>query len=499
MKLYQFSKGLLALAALGLVGLSSCTDLEVEEKDSIVIESSGGGFTAGDPTQLLEAAYNDLSAFTDQANMYSLFQHTSDEMLPPTRGVDWGDNGVWRTLHAHNWDPTHAYVLGAWNQLNERAFKTNQILASNPSTQQAAEAKFLRAWYMWHVLDLYGQVPFREVTDGVDVDPRVLSRSEALDFVISDLNDAVAGLPEGGPSAENTTATKAAAYALLARIYLNKGVYTAADPAGPFNHDAADMDQVIQNVDNIIAAGYSFEDDYFNIWTGNATNEPILVSNQGSPQNRWMMTLHYSQNPSGWNGFTTIAEFYDKFDQNDPRIGAPANPDGTEFSGIGTGFLIGQQFADDGSKVIDTRTQRDLQFTRDVILAGAATDKGIRVIKYHPGRSNKYVLLRFGEAFMNKAEALFRKGDNAGALALINELRAARGANAISSLSEESLLDERGFETYWEGLRRIDQIRFGTFTNTWLEKSTTDAFRVLFPIPQQALDSNPNLSQNAGY
>ena len=149
--------------------------------------------------------------------------------------------------------------------------------------------------------------------------------------------------------------------------------------------------------------------------------------------------------------------------------------------------------------MVDTRTQRDLEFTRDVVLAGAATDKGIRVIKYHPGRSNKYVILRYGEAIMNKAEALLRKGDSAGALALINELRAARGAAAISSLDESSLLDERGFETYWEGLRRIDQVRFGTFTNTWLEKSTTDAHRVLFPIPQQALDSNPNLSQNPGY
>jgi hypothetical protein len=61
------------------------------------------------------------------------------------------------------------------------------------------------------------------------------------------------------------------------------------------------------------------------------------------------------------------------------------------------------------------------------------------------------------------------------------------------------MLDERGRELYWEGIRRIDQVRFGTFDDTWQDKNVTEAFRVLFPSPQQALDSNPNLKQNEGY
>ena len=155
----------LLLLVWGIFIYSGCTDLEVEERDSIVLDGSGG-FIAGNPTELLSAAYNDLGALANQTNVYALYTHTSDEMIPPTRGVDWGDNGVWRTLHAHTWDFTHAYVLGAWNELNERAFKANQILASNPSTQQAAEAKFLRAFYTFQVMDLFGQVPFREVDAG---------------------------------------------------------------------------------------------------------------------------------------------------------------------------------------------------------------------------------------------------------------------------------------------------------------------------------------------
>lgn len=488
-------------AAMGLFLFNSCTDLAVEEKDSIVIEGSGGsGGGGGDPTQLLESVYKSLSAFTNQANIYSLNQHTSEEMIPPTRGVDWGDNGVWRTLHAHTWDPTHSYVLNAWNELNSRAFNCNQVLAAGPSAEQAAEAKFLRAFFMWHVMDLYGQVPFRETTEGVDVDPRVFTRAEAFDFILKDLTEALPVLPSSGPSATNTTATKAAANALLARLYLNKAVYLSATPEGPYTFDAADMNKVIEHADAVAADGYAYEDEYFKIFTTDAANEPILVSVDGTPQNRWMMTLHYSQNPSGWNGFTTLADFYGKFEADDPRIGNYPTPDGSEFSGIGRGFLIGQQYDDTGAEVIDSRSQKPLQFTTDVPLSGAATDKGIRAIKYHPATAGKYILLRFADVMLMKAEAILRGGTSSDdPLTIVNGLRTARGAKPLPSIDNNSFLDERARELYWEGIRRVDQIRFGTFTDTWVEKSVTDAHRVLFPIPQQALSSNPNLKQNAGY
>ena len=496
----KLSKYIWMLGALAMVFSISCTDLVVDELDSIVIESDGNQSFQGDPTELLASAYNDLGAFTDQANIYSLNVHTSDEMIPPTRGVDWGDNGVWRTLHAHTWDPTHAYVLGAWNQLNERAFKCNQILASSPSPAEEAEAKFLRAFFMWHVMDLYGQVPFREVNEGVDVDPRVFTRSEAFDFIEADLMAALPNLPELGPAASNTQASKAAANALLARMYLNKGVYKAASAEGPYEFASGDMTKVVEFADAVKAAGFSFETDYFDNFSVDATSEIIFSTSSGSPQNRWFMTLHYSQNPSGWNGFTTLADFYNKFDQADSRIGNYPTPDGSQFSGIGRGFLIGQQYDDTGAEVIDSRTQKPLSFTLDVPLAGAATDKGVRVIKYHPATAGDYVLLRYGDVALMKAEAIWRGGSSSEtALDVVNELRAARGASALSSLDENAMLDERGREMYWEATRRIDLVRFGKFAETWVEKSVAEPFRVLFPIPQQALDSNPNLQQNPGY
>jgi hypothetical protein len=488
----------------GLFSFPACTNLEVDEKDSVIVENDGAGFKGNGP-ELLASAYNDLGAFNDQANIYSLFEHVTDEMIPPTRGVDWGDNGVWRTLHQHTWDATHAWILNSWNQLNSFAFKCNQILASTdpaPSAQEVAEAKFMRAFYRWHVMDLWGQVPDRGVDEGVEVNPRVYNRAEAFDLIVNDLNEALPDLPVQGPSGDPALtgkASRAAANALLARLYLNKAVYTNDDPTGNYKFENADMDKVIEYCDAILADGFSLEDDYFDNFRTTATKEIIFQVPVGASQNRWMMTLHYNQNPSGWNGFTTLADFYNKFEDGDQRKGNYPTPDGSEFSGIGRGFLVGQQYADDATPITDSRSSKPLVFSPDVPLAGAATEKGIRAIKYHPADAGKIILMRWAEFMLTKAEALLRKGDSAGALEIVNQLRAKRGAAALGSLDLNTMLDERGRELYWEGFRRIDQVRFGTFANTWSEKDVTDPKRVLYPIPQQALDSNPNLQQNDGY
>ncbi|KAA0989808.1 RagB/SusD family nutrient uptake outer membrane protein [Dyadobacter aurulentus] len=481
------------------LGLSTigCTDLVVDEKDSVV-QSTGSGFTPGDPAALLASAYKDLGAYTDQNNIYALGEHTAAEMFPPTRGVDWGDNGVWRTLDAHTWDATHSAVRDTWNQLNQRVYKATEIIASNPSAAQAAEAKFLRAFNMFHVMDFWGQVPFREVTESDEISPRVMTRSEAFDYIVKDLEEALPNLRKIGPAPTNGAASKAAANALLARLYLNKAVYKATEPQGPYTFDKADMTKAAQYADAVTQDGYSLEKNYFDNFSEKATSEIIFVSLEGTPQNRWFMTLHYNQNPSGWNGFTTLADFYDTFDKEDSRIGRPAAGNGKQYSGIGYGFLIGQQVDDSGKDIVDTRSKKPLVFSRDVPLAGAATEKGIRVIKYHPSSTGKYILLRYAEVYLIKAEAMLRGGDTAGALKLINDLRVLRGAKALATLTPDALFDEIGREMYWEGGKRTVEVRFGKYTEG-SGVAVKEPHTVLFPIPSTAIVSNPNLTQNNGY
>jgi hypothetical protein len=468
---------------------TSCTKLETKETDS-EIRVSASGFVAGDPAKLLTSAYSKLDVFADQANIYSLGQHTTAQMIPPTRGTDWGDNGVWRTLDQHTWDATHSFVLNSWNQLNERSYNMNEILASNPSAAQTAEAKFLRALYMFHVMDYFGQVPIRDVNQKVGETPTVMSRAEAFDFIEKDLLAALTGLSGGGPKAENPTATKAAANFLLAKLYLNKAVYKGTNPAGPYNFDAADMAKVIAACDAITAEGYGLESSYFKNFSKDASMESIFTLSSGSTQNRYCMTLHYGQ--GGWNGFTTLSEFYDKFDKNDQRRG------GSAAKGIGNGFLLGPQFDKDGKPVNNERTNEPLKYKADITLAGADSEMGIRVVKYNPETTGKYIMMRNGAAQMMKAEAQFRSGKNADALATVNALRAKRGMGAFTALTANDLFDELGRETYWEGGTRTDEVRYEKFL-TGAGVAKRDAGTVLFPIPSNAVSTNSKLKQNAGY
>ena len=119
------------------------------------------------------------------------------------------------------------------------------------------------------------------------------------------------------------------------------------------------------------------------------------------------------------------------------------------------------------------------------------------------------VLVRLGEIYLMRAEAKLRNGDSNGALADVNALRAGRTARptqtppALSSIDLESLFREYGFEMYWEGHRRTNQIRFGKYEDSWTEKSDNDPQKRLFPIPQRAIDGASNqegfLVQNPGY
>lgn len=475
-----------------------CTDLEPKLTDSVLVETEEGTFQ-GDPAELLNSIYRQMQHFTAQENVFALMEHSSDELIGPTRGTDWGDNGIWRLLHNHLWDQTHLFILNAWNDMHGASFTANQVLASNPTPIQAAEAKFLRAFHMFLLLDLYGQVPFREVDEGVDVDPEVFTRIRAWEFAMQDLEEALPDLPDGGPGVTPERPNKSSAQMLMAKLFLNKAVYVTPvteEGVGAFNFEATDMDQVIQLADAIAAAGYTLEPDYFSNF-GTAGSSEILFTTQtdiGSAESRFRMTMHYNHPFSGgWNGFATLADFYALFEEDDLRKG------GTPDRGLGFGFLVGQQYDTAGNALRD-RPGNPLVFTPDITLAGNNERTGIRVIKYHPSDFQNLVFFRYADVYLMKIEAILRGGTASGESAqdILDNLRSVRGVGSVPATLDE-ILDERGRELYWEGWRRQDQIRFGTFGNTWVEKENTEPFRVLYPIPQQAVDSNPNLVQNPGY
>ena len=112
---------------------------------------------------LLAGAYNSTATFMTQDRVWSMQEHPTDELIPPTRGGDWDDNGDWRQLHAHKWTSEHTLITASFNELLVGAFNAGNILSfDDVPADVAAEARFLRAFYYYHVLDNWGLFPHRE-------------------------------------------------------------------------------------------------------------------------------------------------------------------------------------------------------------------------------------------------------------------------------------------------------------------------------------------------
>jgi hypothetical protein len=504
------------------LGAASCSKLDekVFGSKSVAAAASGGA------SANLASVYEATNTLNGQENWYALQEHSTDELLGPTRGTDWDDFGTWRKIHLHAVDGAHNQLFDTWNGLNGGLFKATLVAEKGAAADQPA-AKFLRAFLATQVMDLFGQVPYRAAADGPDAIPAVKTRSEAFDWIMTDLNAAIAALPSNAAITDSRLATKQGAQFLRARLMLNKAVYKA-DPKTPttFTFAAADMNEVIKSVDDIIASGrFKLSANYWDnfVWDNHKKSTEIIYSRGGDDAKQlggtinvnWLtgMGTHYNQTFSGWNGFTTTADFYNSFPSDDKRR-QDSIPGYTELTGFNAGFLAGQQYKyDKGVKVkVKDRSGSDLIFTPDVSLFFSTESKGIRTMKYpmeYKAEGNAFngkndlVFFRYADALLMKAEAILRGGTATGgqtALSIVNEIRARSGAAALKTVGLSDILAERGRELYLEAVRRPDLIRFGKYNDPVNERSTkSEAYKVVYPIPNQAVSSNPNLKQNFGY
>jgi len=502
----------------------SCTKLH---------ETFQGDLTPGQVTAdttstaaLLQGVYNSLEGpFTCHILVFPMAELTTDEAIAPVRGQDWDDNGVWREFHQQKWNTNNSQISDCFKYLNGTVYAATDMLRYHPKLQEQAEARFLRAWAMYWLLDMFDQVPYRDPGESVIQPARVRKGKEALDYINNEIEAVKADLPDGPAYKAN----KFAAKVLRMKYYLNKAVYiNRANPAP----DAADMNTVINLADEIIRSNqYSFSTNYFdNFAPDNTTIDSENIFTQldvaGSTQYNylwytWIIALHYYQAPSGSNGWATLSDFYNKFEPADKRrgivyntAGSPPNPGNR----INIGFLAGQQYDLTTDAPLTDRNGNLLIFTPEVknIETGPNYEvTGIRPLKYAPdfpnlfSPDNDFVYFRFSDVLLMKAEAILRGGTptNAGpygntALAIVNAIRTdpSRGATPLSSIDLDGLLDERGRELWWEGWRRQDMIRFGKFLLPFQEKNYQSGPKyLLFPIPDDQLAFNHYLEQNPGY
>lgn len=519
------NKKIWAAAAVGLLVLfPACTDLTEVPQSAITPEN----FYRNEDEVIggLASVYAQLRTTNDE--YYNLSEISTDEMIVPTRGQDWYDNGKWLDIHRQTFTPTSPAGLdninSAWVNLFQGVARANVVLDGIANTSFAskatvtAELRVLRAFYYFMLMDMFGGVP-------IATDPQIVARPQAsrdsvFRFVEAELKAARPDLPASWSSDMNGRVTQGAVDAILASLYLNAQVFTGTVSATGLAPGAARWQDALDRANAVIGSGqYSLATDasmncgtpgcgWRKNFTADNMNTPEIifaikyVPVSGLGMNFLMRALHYNQydSPSPWNGFSTLADTYASFNSNDQRRQI---------------FLAGPQFNVITGQPVTDRQGNPLVFDPNIPDVTAAPEgAGVRITKWpvdpnhvQQDNGNDYAFFRLGEMYLIRAEAENELGQTAAAIADVNTIRARVFASAqplpgglTQAQVRAAILQERLYELTAEGKRRQDLIRANQYTQgTWYAKTGFFPYKVLMPIPQPQIDANPELVQNPGY
>jgi starch-binding outer membrane protein, SusD/RagB family len=472
----------------------------------------------------LGATYASLQSFGSHNSYWSGQMVSSDLAMIPQRGADWFDGGQWLRSHRHEFAAEgDANINNTWSDLYGGVNNCNRVIElfeslvedGSVTAEDAAafigEVKTLRAYFYLLLMDTFGNVPIVTSFSGGDAAPPTRSRTELFSFVEKELSENVPNLTKANDGTTYGRWNYWAGKALQCRLFLNAEVYTGSPR---WQSAIAAADEIIDE------QLYVLEGDYFaNFAVDNGgSGENIFVVPYDNTQNsgfNWVqMTLHYSSQETfntidqPWNGYCSLQEFYNSFDDSDIRKGESGN------LGVRGVFLAGPQFKADGiTRIIDVNAEpndpdgQEVNFTPEINehFPGTFRQAGVRIWKYEYENgtvntmNNDFVLFRYGEVLLNKAEAEWRMNGGSAGLDYINMLRQRSGLADLAAMTPEDVLAERGRELCFEGLRRQDLIRFQVWADEWDFKPISSENKRIFPIPQEQLNANPNLVQNPGY
>lgn len=421
-------------------------------------------------------------------------------------------------IHQMSWSSVNQTVAGAYYRSYFQIALCNDFiressdanLSSRGITGASAdsirtykqEARFLRAFQYWILMDMFANPPMVDentpIASGL---PKQVARKDLFTYVESELLDVSTKLAAPKTN-EYGRVDQAAAWALLARIYLNANIYTGI----PRYTDC------ITYCNKIIGATYTLHPKYSELMLADNnlnTDEFIFaIPYDGTHTQNWGGTTTLVHGPAGvpasisglsgsWGCIRVTQQFVGLFDTNDMR---------------GQFYTSGQNLVMANLLDVSTDGYSSTKFRNVTRSGGPAPDKD----PAGNWSDVDFPLFRLGEVYLNYAEAVLRGGtggDAATALGYINQLRTrGYGGNSgnitSSSLTTDFILDERARELFWEGLRRTDLIRYNKFTTAaylWAWKggvvngTAVDSKYNIFPIPSTDLTANPNLVQNPGY
>jgi hypothetical protein len=442
---------------------------------------------------------------------------TSQELTTDEAVCAWGDTGI-PELNFGTFNADNQFLRGLYSRSILQITLVNDFLRQSTPEMLAqrgitgndatdiqryrAEARFLRAFQYWVLMDAFGNPPFVTESDLIGkVPPQQTTRAALFSYVESEL---LAIEPDLANARANDygRADKGADWALLARLYLNAEVYTGT---GKYT-------EAITYSSKVINGGYALKSNYMDLFnTSNTDNNAETI-----------LSINYDGiRGTNFGGTTFLINAAIGPDMGPASYGVPNGG----WSGNRTRQNLPALFPDPNGTV----DKRGVFFgDKAAVEAIGVFSDGLRVTKFKNVNSAGVIspsvngtfssldfpLFRLGEQYLIYGEAVLRGGSGgstAQALAYVNALRQrayGNGNGNVSNLTTNFFINERGRELYWEGHRRTDLIRFGRFagaTYLWPFKggvqagTAIPAYRNLFPIPSADRIANPNLVQNLGY
>lgn len=463
---------------------------------------------------------------------------TTDEAIIPIRGGNWYDGGLWENMYDHTWTATDTDLYNVWKYLYkvivlstkslETIEKHKALLTEQQRVDFAAEVRAVRAMYYYYAMDMFGRIPILQSSTQKTADIRQSNRSDVFWYVVKELQDVAPLLANEHSNLQGNyygRVTRPVAWFLLAKLSLNAEVYTDDDWTDSSRPDGKTImfdiegnkknawQTCVHYCDLITAAGYTLEADY---------TKNFAVHNEGSTENIFTIPL---------DKILYLNEFHYLFRSRHYAHGGAysgASENGTcatlhtmAVNGFGTetpdarldmNFYTGKVEVDGKYVTLDDGTPleyKPLAVEKNLTASPYLETAGARMKKYEVDRTaysdgrmpdNDIVLYRYADVLLMKSEAKVRNGESGD-----EEMNAVRSRVGMPSLSAtlDNILNERLLELVWEGWRRQDMIRFGTYCKQYDIHTPSEAdkkgYTTVFPIPEKAHELNPNLKQNPGY
>lgn len=511
---YNIIAGIILMIALFYSCIDNLNRFPTNGTSNDIQYSTVDGYKQSLVTIYATLAYEDLLR-----NYWNMQELTTDEAVST-----WDDNGI-LSYHLFNWTADNIAMGRVYDSLMYNITLCNNYLiessddnlssrgltGSDAETiqQYVAEARYLRAYYYWILMDLYGNPPFAtEVTLAAGEVPSQIKRADLFDYLESELKE-IESLLADPRTNEYGRADKAACWSLLTRLYLNAEVYIGT----------AKYTEAITYCKKVIDAGYSLEKDYNWLMLADNylnTNEFIFTINYDNANViTWGGTNYLTCGPAGvtaevngtggsWSSLRMCEQIPALFPSADTTIDKRG-----EFWTTGQTLTVD----DLGTSVNGYSSYKFRNQNRDGVIP-------VQNNSYNNISDIDFPVFRLAEIYLSYAEAVLRGGsggDAATALSYINQIRGRAYSNdpgsstgniSSSDLTLDFILNERCRELYWEAQRRTDLVRFDKLTTSdylWAWKggiiggTAVDSKFNLFPIPTSDKLANPNLTQNEGY